>query len=52
MTVTDHELTRPWTVVKTYKRERNHVWREDVCAEGNNQVRIGKENYMRARTAN
>ena len=46
MTVTDHALTRPWSVVKTYKRERNHVWREDVCAEGNNQVRIGKENYM------
>ena len=23
-----------------------HIWREDVCAEGNNQVRIGKENYM------
>src|SRR6266853_2025188 len=41
----DHALTRPWTVTKTYKREQPE-WREDVCAEGNAHLRIGKENYM------
>ncbi len=45
ITVTDHALTRPWTVTKTYKREQPD-WREDVCAEGNAHLRIGKENYM------
>ena len=45
ITVTDHALTRPWAVKKTYKREQPD-WREDVCAEGNAHVRIGKENYM------
>ena len=45
----DHALTQPWTVVKNYKRDSNprHFWREDVCAEQNEQVFIGKENYMR-----
>jgi hypothetical protein len=50
ITVIDHALTRPWTVVKDYKRDSNprYFWREDVCAEGNEQVFIGKENYMRS----
>jgi hypothetical protein len=49
ITVIDHALTRPWTVAKNYKRDSNprHFWREDVCAEQNEQVFIGKENYMR-----
>jgi hypothetical protein len=48
VTVEDHALTRPWTVLKTYDRDPNPrpYWREDVCAENNNHVRIGKENYM------
>src|SRR5205823_3695800 len=48
LTVEDHALTRPWTVLKTYSRDPNPrpYWREDVCAENNNHVRIGKENYM------
>jgi len=25
---------------------RNPVWVEAICAEGNQHVRIGKENYM------
>jgi hypothetical protein len=49
LTVIDHGLTRPWTVIKDYSREPTPrpYWREDVCAEGNNHVYIGKENYMR-----
>ncbi len=46
VTVIDHALTRPWTVNKTYKRDAHPFWREDVCAEGNNQVYIGHQNYM------
>jgi hypothetical protein len=48
ITVTDNALTRPWKVTKSYKRDPNPqpYWREDVCAEGNNHVFIGGENYM------
>ena len=48
ITVTDNALTRPWTVTKNYKRDPSPqpYWRENDCAEGNNHVRIGKENYM------
>jgi hypothetical protein len=50
ITVFDHALTRPWTVVKSYRRDSNprYFWREDICAEHNEQVFIGKENYMRS----
>src|SRR6516225_1140152 len=34
------------TVVKERIRVRNPVWVEAICAEGNQHVRIGKENYM------
>jgi len=46
--VVDDALTRPWAVTKTYKRDPSPrpYWRENVCAEGNSHVRIGKENYM------
>jgi hypothetical protein len=46
VTTIDNALTRPWTVTKNYHRERNPVWVEAICAEGNQHVRIGKENYM------
>jgi hypothetical protein len=48
ITVIDHALTRPWTVDKTYRRNSNpHPnWTEYYCAEGNNQVVLGKENYF------
>jgi hypothetical protein len=48
ITVIDNALTRPWTVNKSYKRgpEARPYWRENVCAEGSNHVRIGNENYM------
>src|SRR5205807_6889101 len=48
LTVEDHALTRPWTVLKSYNREPSPqpYWREDVCAENNNHVRIGNQNYM------
>jgi hypothetical protein len=46
ITTIDNALTRPWTVTKKYRRERNFIWFENVCAEGNAHVAIGKENYM------
>jgi hypothetical protein len=46
ITVIDNALTRSWTVVKNYRRDRNVEWYEDLCTENNNHVMIGKENYM------
>jgi hypothetical protein len=48
VTVFDHALTRPWTVVQGYRRNSNPrpFWREVNCAENNNHVEIAKENYM------
>jgi hypothetical protein len=46
VTTFDHALTRPWTVIKNYHRDRNPIWLEAVCAEGNQHVRIGTEIYM------
>jgi hypothetical protein len=47
LTVIDTALTRPWTVMKTYWRETTQrlVWKEEVCAEVNQHVKIGKEFY-------
>jgi hypothetical protein len=48
VTVIDHALTRPWTVLKNFRRVATGqpVWVENICAENNNHVHIGKENYM------
>jgi hypothetical protein len=48
VTVLDHALTRPWTVIKTYRREpvAQPYWREVSCSENNNHLEIGKEAYM------
>jgi hypothetical protein len=49
VTVIDHALTRPWTVLKTYRRDPSDsqpYWVENTCAENNNHIAIGKEGYM------
>src|SRR6202049_552908 len=48
ITTIDHALTRPWTVTKSYRRMQvaRPVWREVVCAEGNQHVKIGNEAYL------
>jgi len=48
VTTIDHALTRPWTVTKSYRREPNPypVWREVVCAESNQHVRIGPDDFF------
>ncbi len=47
VTVYDHALTRPWTVMKNYRRSTDEfpVWTEEYC-EDNNHVSIGKDDYM------
>jgi hypothetical protein len=46
ITVIDHAFTAPWTVTKTYIRVPNDKWYEDNCAENNNHIISGKENYF------
>jgi hypothetical protein len=47
ITVVDHALTRPWTVMKNYRRNPNArpVWNEADCEEGQGWVKIGRESY-------
>lgn len=47
ITVNDHALTRPWTVIKSYRRDADPhpSWREVNCEETNNHVEIGHEIY-------
>ena len=48
ITVFDHALTRPWSVDKTFRRSTKKYpnWGRSSCAEGNNQLVIGTENYF------
>jgi hypothetical protein len=48
ITVIDHALTRPWSIVRDLRRNPSPqpIWREFVCAEGNAWVRIGEETYF------
>lgn len=48
ITVFDHALTQPWGMTKKYVRgkDKQPVWQESVCAEGNQHVVIGSEPYM------
>jgi hypothetical protein len=45
ITVHDDALTRPWSVQRSYRRERHPVWLESICGEFEPQVRIGAEDY-------
>jgi len=46
ITTIDNALSRPWTVHKKFRRERNAAWTEYDCNENNNHVAVGKENYF------
>ncbi len=43
--VEDHALTKPWTVTRTYHRERNPTWVEHVCTESKRTMVINGETY-------
>jgi hypothetical protein len=47
ITTIDDAFTRPWTVTRSYDRERKPLWPEYLCTESNNHIRIGKEVYLR-----
>jgi hypothetical protein len=48
MTVFDHALTRPWTVMKSYRRVAGAKpqWDEYMCVWETQTVRIGGETYL------
>jgi hypothetical protein len=46
ITTIDHALASPWTVKRSYHREAEAVWFEYPCAENNEHVFIGKDNYL------
>jgi hypothetical protein len=48
ITTIDDALTRPWTVTRSYSRERNPLWPEFICAEDNHHVMVGPETYFRS----
>jgi hypothetical protein len=48
MTTIDNSLTRPWTVLKIFKRQTDVWWNEDDCIEGQAHVTIGNEVYFRS----
>jgi hypothetical protein len=47
ITVTDHAMTRPWTVMKSYRRSLDPLadWPEYICSEQIPFVHIGNETY-------
>jgi hypothetical protein len=48
VTTIDHALTGPWTVARSYRRDKSPrpSWVEMNCAENNQHLRIGTENYF------
>ena len=48
ITTTDHALTRPWTVTRSYRRDAQQTqpeWSEFICSEDPSHVQIGDQNY-------
>jgi hypothetical protein len=45
ITTTDNSLTRPWTVMKSYRRKSDEEWVETNCGEANNYVTIENQVY-------
>jgi hypothetical protein len=54
ITLEDHAFTRPWTVLKTYRRVPNQFpdWPEDACSSDNELIKIGTETYYRGADGN
>jgi hypothetical protein len=46
LTTIDNALTRPWTVNKTYRKEKVERWVEASCAANNTHIRVGKDDYL------
>jgi hypothetical protein len=54
ITLEDHAFTRPWTVLKTYRRLPGEFldWPEDNCSTDNELIKIGNETYYRGADGN
>jgi hypothetical protein len=54
ITLEDHAFTRPWTVLKTYRRAPSRFpdWPEDACSSDNELIKIGTEVYYRSGDGN
>jgi hypothetical protein len=46
ITTIDHAYTRPWTITRDYKRDKDPVWPENNCGPDNHYVSIGQETYF------
>jgi len=46
ITVIDHAYTRPWTVLRSYRRLADPMWVENDCAAENHYAVIGNETYF------
>jgi hypothetical protein len=46
ITTLDGALTRPWTVTRKYRRQRNATWFEFSCGEANPQITLGGQSYF------
>src|SRR4029077_12748185 len=47
ITTTDHALTRPWTVTRSYRRDARQAqpeWSEFVCSQDKSRIQIGDQN--------
>ena len=45
ITTTDNSLTRPWSVLKSYRREKEVIWVDNTCTEANPYVTIEGQTY-------
>jgi hypothetical protein len=46
MTTIDNSLTRPWSVLKRYRRTKEVLWVDHTCTEGNPYVVIENQTYL------
>jgi hypothetical protein len=46
MTTIDNAFTRPWSVLKKYRRQKDVRWEENNCIESNAYITINKEVYF------
>jgi len=54
ITLVDNAFTRPWTVLKTYRRDPDPhpYWPEYICPAENVLIKIGNETYFKAADGN
>ena len=46
VTLIDHAFTRPWTVTRNFRRDRDAVWIQYLCRENNNYLILRGESYF------